>query len=355
MRGPRLALSALVLGVILVPVRAEAAPVPVPAEAATTVRATVGGLIVRSGPSTSYPVVRVLSDGAPLSVSCQSIGPSIEGLVRTTTAWDRLADGGYITDAYVVRPEASPTCPATGPTASASWGLRPNASTQLAPLGTVGPGEALNVSCQLRGEPVVGTSVPSTLWDWVPNAGGSLIADAFVAWPNGRPALPWCSAGSGSTPTSRTAFIQWAAGLGRQVRVATGVPVSVTIAQAILESGWGTSALSVDGNSFFGMKCFDNPGAVAVGCRPYATTECDASCYPTTDSFRVYSTAAASFADHADQLATLPRYRPAFAYVNDPNRFAVELHRAGYATDPRYARSLIALMRQFDLYQYDVP
>ena len=341
--GAVLVLAVLILAVV-VPARAEAAT-------SATVRVNFGGLNVRSGPSTSYPVVRVLADGSALSLSCQAIGPSIAGLVRTTTTWDRLADGTYISDAYVIRSAASPgRCAASGPTAKVAFGLnlRANASTQLPPLGTVGPGEALNISCQLRGESVGGTA----LWDWVPNYGGALVSDAFVAWPGRRPALPWCSFSSGS-PSSRGAFIRWAADLGRQVRAATGVPVSVTIAQAILESGWGTSALSVDGNSFFGMKCFDTPGAGTVGCRPYATTECGASCYPTTASFRVYSTAADSFVDHAEQLATLPRYRPAFAFVHDPNRFATELHRAGYATDPRYALSLISLMRQFNLYQYD--
>jgi flagellar protein FlgJ len=348
MRGPGLALSALVLGVLLVPVRADAAT-------AAMVRVNFGGLNVRSGPSTAYPVVRVLADGTPLSLSCQATGPHIAGLVRATTAWDRLGDGGYITDAYIDRSDAPPgTCAASGPTANAAngLGLRVNASTQLPPRGTVGPGEALNITCQLRGESVAGTSGTSTMWDWVPNSSGTLVPDAFVAWPRGRPAVPWCSVGSGS-PSSRSAFISWAADLGRQVRAATGVPVSVTVAQAILESGWGTSALSMDGNSFFGMKCFDTPGAATLGCRPYATTECDASCYSTTAVFRVYPTAAASFVDHADQLATLPQYRPAFAYVNDPNRFATELRRGGYATDPRYAQSLIALMRQFNLYQYD--
>ena len=188
------------------------------------------------------------------------------------------------------------------------------------------------------------------MWDWLDS--GALVSDAYVAWPAGRPTLPWCYFGAGS-PASHAAFIEWAAAMGRQLRPTYGVPVSVTVAQAILESGWGGSTLSTDGNSFFGMKCFGTPGAGATGCRPYPTTECDASCYPTTASFRVYQTAAASFADHAHQLATLPRYRPAFAYAGDPDRFATEIHKAGYATSPTYAQSLIALMRQFNLYRYD--
>ena len=50
----------------------------------------------------------------------------------------------------------------------------------------------------------------------------------------------------------------------------------------------------------------------------------------------------------------LSRYDKAFRYTHNPNRFAKEVHRAGYATSPRYARSLIKLMRQYHLYRYDI-
>ena len=94
------------------------------------------------------------------------------------------------------------------------------------------------------------------MWDWLDS--GALVSDAYVAWPAGRPTLPWCYFGAGS-PASHAAFIEWAAAMGRQLRPTYGVPVSVTVAQAILESGWGGSTLSTDGNSFFGMKCFGHP------------------------------------------------------------------------------------------------
>ena len=132
------------------------------------------------------------------------------------------------------------------------------------------------------------------------------------------------------------------------------MPTSVTIAQAIHESGWGRSGLNRDGNSYFGMKCFGSPGIIATGCRPYATTECSQeSCYGTRASFRIYTNVWASFKDHGLALATLARYRKAFRYVNDPNRFAIEIHKAGYATGPTYAKSLIRIMKQYNLYRFD--
>ena len=57
--------------------------------------------------------------------------------------------------------------------------------------------------------------------------------------------------------------------------------------------------------------------------------------------------------DHGRQLASLPRYANAFNYINDPDQFAREIHRGGYATSPTYADNLIALMRQYHLYRFD--
>jgi len=107
------------------------------------------------------------------------------------------------------------------------------------------------------------------------------------------------------------------------------VNTTQTIAQAILESGWRRSALTRDGNNFFGMKCFGTPGRVALGCRTYRTTECGSRCFATTASFRVYVSPWTSFKDHGVSLRTLKRYATAFKFTKDPNRFAVELHRPG--------------------------
>jgi flagellar protein FlgJ len=148
--------------------------------------------------------------------------------------------------------------------------------------------------------------------------------------------------------------VSWAGSLATRVRTTYRVPASVTVAQAILESGWGRSALTQDGNSYFGMKCFDDPGTDASGCRPYATQECaGSSCYATDATFRVYDSALASFSDHARSLASLPRYRTAFDFAGDADRFAGAIAEAGYATSPTYTRDLIAIMRQYDLYRFD--
>jgi flagellar protein FlgJ len=61
-----------------------------------------------------------------------------------------------------------------------------------------------------------------------------------------------------------------------------------------------------------------------------------------------------SFSDHGRALARLPIYRTARKYAATPDRFALELQRAGYATAPTYAATLVGVMRDYNLYRYDV-
>ncbi|MER5741431.1 MULTISPECIES: SH3 domain-containing protein [unclassified Streptomyces] len=56
---------------------------------------------VRSGPSTQYPVVRVLSEGATVPIHCQKPGEWVSGPYGTTRIWDSIAPGQYVSDAYV--------------------------------------------------------------------------------------------------------------------------------------------------------------------------------------------------------------------------------------------------------------
>ena len=60
-----------------------------------------------------------------------------------------------------------------------------------------------------------------------------------------------------------------------------------------------------------------------------------------------------SFLDHGRLLDYADRYNAAFEYPNDPDRFIREVHKAGYATDPNYSKSVIALMQRYNLYRYD--
>ena len=313
-------------------------------------------LNVRSGPSTSSSVVGSVRNGHSLAVVCQVSGESIVGRVRTSSTWNQLSTGGYVSDAYVIWPSgaAAQSCLAGArvKVVDSRLNIRPNTSRLLAPVGALSGGNALQVSCQLGGESITGTAGTSALWNRLGN--GGYVADAYVSWPYGRPSVPWCSLTGQPAPGVGGPFVEWAGGHAQQMRREFGVPASVIIAQAILESGWGRSSLTRDGNSYFGMKCFGTPGRIATGCRPYKTTECgSAGCYGTSATFRVYNSAAESFRDHSNQYATLARYQPAFAHANNPDEFARAIHRAGYATSPTYAQNLINLMHTYNLYRFD--
>jgi flagellum-specific peptidoglycan hydrolase FlgJ len=134
----------------------------------------------------------------------------------------------------------------------------------------------------------------------------------------------------------------------------SGVPASITIAQAILESGWGCSELSEQADNYFGIKASHLGDPESYIAMPTAEYVNGVRVMELAD-FEKYPTAADCFADHAALLSQAQRYAPAMAVKADPQAFAAELERCGYSTSPTYASSLMELVREFDLTQYDVP
>ncbi|MBR0534696.1 MAG: glucosaminidase domain-containing protein [Bacteroidales bacterium] len=123
----------------------------------------------------------------------------------------------------------------------------------------------------------------------------------------------------------------------------SGIPASITLAQACLESGFGTSTLATQGNNHFGIKCHDYTGR-----KMYVDDDVKDDC------FRVYDKVEDSFQDHSDFLRYRSRY--SFLFDLDPTDYkgwAYGLKAAGYATDPQYATRLIDLIERYDLQQYD--
>ncbi|MGW3123383.1 SH3 domain-containing protein [Streptomyces sp. NPDC001107] len=59
-------------------------------------------LNVRSGPGTSYGIVRVLPEGAKVPIYCQTPGTSVTGPYGTSNVWDNISNGQYVSDAYVL-------------------------------------------------------------------------------------------------------------------------------------------------------------------------------------------------------------------------------------------------------------
>ncbi|MEH1128726.1 sporangiospore maturation cell wall hydrolase GsmA [Micromonospora sp. CPCC 206061] len=338
------------------------APAAQAAGATPTVRSGGTGLNMRAGASTADAVAGRLREGARLTVTCQVYGELIAGTQGRTPMWNRLSNGRYVADAYVHWNPGRPWVHWCGPrgavlptvrTGIGPLNVRSGPGTRFARVGRIAEGQVLAVECQVWGELVAGKVRRSAAWNRLP--GGRYVADAYTVWSPHLPTLPWCGQQAPSTPAANAAqFIARTSGPARAGFRQYKVPASVTIAQAILESGWGRSWLARRDHSYFGIKCFGNPGGIALGCRSYATHECDGKkCYPTTAQFRAYRNANGSFADHGRFLTVNPRYRNAFRYSHDPNRFAVEIHKAGYATSPTYAQNLIKLMKAHNLYRFD--
>ncbi|HOY65387.1 MAG TPA: glucosaminidase domain-containing protein [Candidatus Ozemobacteraceae bacterium] len=129
---------------------------------------------------------------------------------------------------------------------------------------------------------------------------------------------------------------------------ATGVPASVTLAQAALETGWGAATIG-NAKNLFGIKGTGPAGSITVSTQEYVNGR-----YITVnDSFRKYNTWQESFDDHAKLITQASRYANCMNNKNNPDQFARELQKAGYATDPEYANKLISIMRANNLYQYD--
>lgn len=123
-----------------------------------------------------------------------------------------------------------------------------------------------------------------------------------------------------------------------------GIPASITLAQALLESAAGNSMLARKANNHFGIKVgidWTGPYVVCSDDRP-------------DDRFRKYKSVADSYEDHSLFLKKGRRYAPLFQLKKTDYRgWAHGLKKAGYATNPRYAHSLIDIIERYDLTRYD--
>ncbi len=136
---------------------------------------------------------------------------------------------------------------------------------------------------------------------------------------------------------------RWAATAVREM-YRSGVPASITLAQGILESRSGLSALAVEGNNHFGIKCHKDWKGKTMRVDDDRRREC----------FRVYDTAEESFRDHSDFLRYWDRYKFLFDFnTKDYESWAYGLKKAGYATDPSYPEKLIKIIEENGLSKYD--
>ncbi|MEO7172738.1 glucosaminidase domain-containing protein [Flavobacterium sp.] len=126
--------------------------------------------------------------------------------------------------------------------------------------------------------------------------------------------------------------------------VRTGIPASITLGQALLESGAGTGPLSVQANNHFGIKCHAEWTGPSIKYTDDEENEC----------FRKYDDPSQSFKDHSYFLTSRPRYAELFGFQKDDYKsWAYGLKAAGYATDTKYPDKLIGLIEKYQLGRFD--
>lgn len=124
-----------------------------------------------------------------------------------------------------------------------------------------------------------------------------------------------------------------------------GIKADLGVVQSAHESNFGRSKLAVAANNLFG---FTGDSWKKAGKPVYEidTREfLDGKWVTVKRPFRLYQSWEESYRDWARLISTASRYRKAYAAAKEGNlsKFASELQKGGYATDPTYANKLVAL------------
>lgn len=132
--------------------------------------------------------------------------------------------------------------------------------------------------------------------------------------------------------------------IAKQEMEAYGIPASITLAQGLLESGYGQGELALKTNNHFGIKCHTG----WEGDYDFHDDDAKGEC------FRKYNHPMYSYRDHSLFLSTRSRYAFLFDYkTTDYKNWAHGLRKAGYATDKKYPQKLIYLIKTHGLDQFD--
>ncbi len=132
----------------------------------------------------------------------------------------------------------------------------------------------------------------------------------------------------------------------------TGIFASVTLAQSIIESGWGKTGLAVENNNMFGMKCSSN--WPAEKCTNWETGEDTSGGMITiVAGFKKYDSVEESVNDHSLLLTTASRYSAALTASNYTEQIQA-IKDGGYATDRNYVSKIVKAIQIYNLDKWDV-
>lgn len=126
---------------------------------------------------------------------------------------------------------------------------------------------------------------------------------------------------------------------------------SVVIAQAILETAFGTSSIMMKANAVFGIKAFSNWKGKVYSAKTKEVY--DGNITMITDTFRAYNSLVESVSDYFDLICKSERYRKALT-TETPEQCITAIKNGGYATDPNYVDKIMIIINQNNLTKYDV-
>ena len=133
--------------------------------------------------------------------------------------------------------------------------------------------------------------------------------------------------------------------------VRTGIPASITIAQAIIESNAGNSRLARTTNNHFGIKCKSYWDGMEYY---FPDDDRDSKGNIIPSCFRKYETVSESYRDHSNFLSNTAHYNYLFSYDKTEYKlWAQGLELCGYASDENYAEKLIRTIEIYQLHELD--
>lgn len=150
----------------------------------------------------------------------------------------------------------------------------------------------------------------------------------------------------------KTKFIKEIAGYAQAEykKRSKSVLPSVCIAQACLETGYGSSSLMTKAKAYFGIKWTKGCGFNAYSS---STKEVyDGKSCTITAAFRAYDTPADSVKDYYDLICNSSRYKAAVG-EKDYKKAITAIKNGGYATDPDYVSKVVSIIETNNLTQYD--
>jgi len=159
-------------------------------------------------------------------------------------------------------------------------------------------------------------------------------------------AVRQAESGDAAVPEKIRRFVQDTLPQAKRAAAQLGVPPEFLVAQAALESGWGSAVITrPDGRSSYNLFNIKAGGSWSGPTVTLPVTEYDDGRAVTENAkFRVYPSYSAAFDDYVRLIRDNDRYADVPG-SRTPRAFASALVRGGYATDPRYAEKIVSILQ----------